>query len=147
MLNHLYGEELIKPKSGSQVPLVGQMAIFDQKQFMNPPEALKKNEEPSSDLLEWISRSLKLYRNNDWEWPTPGLVDWIIPTAKRSLRTLGNTRRALSYGFDEEGFVYFPSACAQGKNCSIHVALHGCQQGFYIKHLIPIANSINFSFR
>jgi poly(3-hydroxybutyrate) depolymerase len=36
-----------------------------------------------------------------------------------------------SSGLDEQGFVYFPSACANGQKCSIHIALHGCQQGLY----------------
>ncbi|CAF4681230.1 unnamed protein product, partial [Rotaria sp. Silwood2] len=39
------------------------------------------------------------------------------------------TTRRSSASFDDEGFIYFPSACANGKRCSIHVALHGCQQG------------------
>lgn len=27
------------------------------------------------------------------------------------------------------GFLYVPSACAQGASCRLHVALHGCRQG------------------
>lgn len=28
----------------------------------------------------------------------------------------------------EEGYVYVPQACANGETCSLHIALHGCQQ-------------------
>ncbi|CAF3895029.1 unnamed protein product [Rotaria sp. Silwood2] len=55
ILNHLYGGNLIKPRSGTEVPLIGQMAIFDQKAFMNPPSSLTESHTPSSSLLKWIS--------------------------------------------------------------------------------------------
>lgn len=34
-------------------------------------------------------------------------------------------------GFDTQGYVYYPSGCAKGKKCPIHIALHGCLQGLY----------------
>ncbi|CAF5017607.1 unnamed protein product [Rotaria sp. Silwood1] len=132
ILNHLYGGNLIRPKSGTQVPLIGHMAVFDQKAFMNPPSSLSENHTPSSSLLKWISESMSLYTTDDWDWPTSGLVNWDILGAT-TVHTRQLTSRALSHGFDQEGFIYFPSACAQGQKCSIHVALHGCQQG---KHYV-----------
>ncbi|CAF5147856.1 unnamed protein product, partial [Rotaria sp. Silwood1] len=83
-------------------------------------------------LLKWISESMSLYTTDDWDWPTSGLVNWDIPGAT-TVHTRQITSRALSHGFDQEGFIYFPSTCAQGQKCSIHVALHGCQQG---KHYV-----------
>ncbi|HXH01988.1 MAG TPA: PHB depolymerase family esterase [Candidatus Competibacteraceae bacterium] len=32
------------------------------------------------------------------------------------------------FTLDAEGFIYVPTACANGASCSLHVALHGCQQ-------------------
>ncbi|MEN6464499.1 MAG: PHB depolymerase family esterase [Syntrophaceae bacterium] len=32
-------------------------------------------------------------------------------------------------GMDSAGYLYVPAACAAGKPCRLHVALHGCEQG------------------
>ena len=128
VLNHLHGDTLIKPTSGSQTPLVGQMIVYDQKAFMNPPSTLVSGKITSSSLSKWIAESMVVYDSKSWDWPTSGLFNWTIPRLSETKET---TARTLTYGFDEKGFLYFPSACAQGEKCSIHVALHGCQQGPY----------------
>jgi poly(3-hydroxybutyrate) depolymerase len=33
-----------------------------------------------------------------------------------------------STGMAEQAFLYVPPSCAEGQNCRVHVALHGCQQ-------------------
>lgn len=33
-------------------------------------------------------------------------------------------------GMDRTGYLYVPAACASGRQCRLHVALHGCSQGF-----------------
>ena len=33
-------------------------------------------------------------------------------------------------GMDSTGYLYVPAACASGRQCRLHVALHGCSQGF-----------------
>ncbi|MDD5297540.1 MAG: hypothetical protein PHU46_11570 [Rhodocyclaceae bacterium] len=30
---------------------------------------------------------------------------------------------------DTSGLLYVPEACAQGRACKLHIALHGCRQG------------------
>ncbi|CAF0812701.1 unnamed protein product [Rotaria sordida] len=40
VLNHLHGGQLIAPKSNSTTPLVGQMIVFRQANFQNPPPSL-----------------------------------------------------------------------------------------------------------
>jgi len=129
ILNHLYGGSLIKPKSGSETPLTGQMIVFDQKEFMNPPSSLVNGQISSSSLLKWISESMSLYNPGNWGSPTSGLFNWEMPSIRVPFEGKALTTRTLSHGFDQQGFVYFPSACAKGQKCSIHVALHGCQQG------------------
>lgn len=123
ILNHLYGGNLVKPQVNSKTPLIGQMLLFDQEAFMNSPST----SDASSSLSEWIQQNMVLYNPKNWDSPTSGLFNLAIPTVSvLSEKTSGSLS-----GLDEQGFVYFPSACANGQKCSIHIAIHGCQQGFY----------------
>ncbi|CAF2710932.1 unnamed protein product [Rotaria sp. Silwood2] len=126
LLNHLHGNHLIKPESGFKTPLVGQMILFDQEAFMYPPPLLSVGNNPSS---RWIEDSISLYNPIDWGWPTSGLFNWTVSSVTVPIRRKAAKTRASSLSFDNEGFVYFPSACTRGQECSIHVALHGCKQG------------------
>jgi len=129
MLNHLYGGDLIEPQSNSKTPLIGQMLLFDQKAFMNFPSSLVTDKNTKSVMSAWIQKNMVLYTPTNWEWPTSGLFNLTIPGVRLTSKTKATTTRSSLSGFDDQGFVYFPSACANGKKCSIHVALHGCQQG------------------
>ncbi|CAF1146030.1 unnamed protein product [Rotaria sp. Silwood1] len=126
LLNHLHGNHLIKPVPGFKTPLIGQMLLFDQEAFMYPPPLLTVGNNPSS---RWISDSISLYNPIDWSWPTSGLFNWTLSSVTAPVRSKAAKARASSLSFDNEGFVYFPSACTKGQECSIHVALHGCKQG------------------
>lgn len=130
VLNHLYGGTLIRPSSDDQTPLPGQFVTFDQQAFMSPPSGLDSERTPSASVLKWLSQSMRLHNGKSWYWPTSGLANWVIPSVKTSMTSGATSTRSFLSSFDREGFVYFPSACAQGQNCSIHVALHGCQQGY-----------------
>jgi hypothetical protein len=35
-----------------------------------------------------------------------------------------------SYGMDAAGWAYVPAACASGAQCKLHIAFHGCKQGY-----------------
>jgi hypothetical protein len=37
---------------------------------------------------------------------------------------------ASGHGMDSAGWLYLPAACAAGRQCRLHVALHGCLQGY-----------------
>jgi Esterase PHB depolymerase len=37
---------------------------------------------------------------------------------------------AAGHGMDSTGWLYVPADCAAGKQCRLHVALHGCLQGY-----------------
>ena len=126
ILNHLYGGQLIKPQENSKTPLIGQMLLFDQEAFINLPSSTVTNQH---DVSEWIQANMALYSPEGWHWSTSGLFNLTIPTAAAFLERKSITKRSSLSGFDEQGFVYFPSSCANGRKCSIHVALHGCQQG------------------
>ena len=41
LLNHLHGGNLIKPSWSYRTPLVGQMVVFNQEAFMDPPIIIK----------------------------------------------------------------------------------------------------------
>ncbi|UJR13347.1 hypothetical protein I4U23_000365 [Adineta vaga] len=135
VLNHLLGGDLIKPPYLPLTPRIGQLVVFNQEAFMNPPSSLSsKNPNTDASFAQWIWKNMVLYNPRNWGSPTSGISNWTIPSTtismnKRSLLTRANP----AYGFDSEGFVYFPSACAQGRKCPIHVALHGCKQG---KHYV-----------
>ncbi|CAF1072859.1 unnamed protein product [Rotaria sordida] len=126
VLNHLHGNHLIKPKPGFETPLLGQMILFDQEAFMYAPSLLTVGNNPSS---KWIEDNISLYNPIDWGWPTSGLFNWTLSSVTVPTRRKAAKTRASSLSFDNEGFVYFPSACTKGQECSIHVALHGCKQG------------------
>ncbi|CAF1344148.1 unnamed protein product [Rotaria sordida] len=127
MLNHLYGGSLIKPAANSKTLLLGQMLMFDQEAFMSFSDTLKKEGITKSSLSEWIQNNMYLYTPEGWEWSSSGLFHLTMSSESSNKKSI--TTRDSSASFDDEGFIYFPSACANGKKCSIHVALHGCQQG------------------
>ncbi|CAF3427244.1 unnamed protein product [Rotaria sp. Silwood1] len=35
-----------------------------------------------------------------------------------------------SYGMDETAWIYVPKSCADGQTCKLHIAYHGCAQGY-----------------
>ncbi|CAF2806942.1 unnamed protein product [Rotaria sp. Silwood2] len=129
VLNHLHGGQLIAPKSNSATPLVGQMIVFRQANFQNPPPSLALGDISSISVLKWISETMSLYNPIKWGWPTSGLFNLTMPIITVPFEEQQVNTRSILFGFDEHGFVYFPSACTKGKKCSIHVALHGCRQG------------------
>jgi hypothetical protein len=130
VLNHLHGGDLIKPPYSTPTPLVGQLVVFDQQAFMNPPSSLSNNPKIDAALSQWIWANMALYNPPTWGWPTSGISNWTIPTTTRPFETRGITTRGPSYSFDTQGFIYFASACTKGRKCPIHVALHGCKQGY-----------------
>ncbi len=129
VLNHLHGGNLTKPSWSYRTPLVGQMIFFSQDAFMSPPSSLDTGKIDSS-LAQWLWNNIVLYNPVDWGWSTSGISNWTLPSTTIPFERSGITNRAASYSFDTDGFAYFPSACAQGQKCPIHVALHGCKQGF-----------------
>ena len=129
MLNHLFGNTLVKPQTGTTVPLTGQFIAFDQVAFMNP-KAVAKSDARATDVFSlwsnWLQASMALYNPLNYI-PTFDLSTLTLPGT-----TTGGASSASSsapFSFDKQGYVYFPSACGQGKRCPIHVALHGCKQG------------------
>lgn len=146
VLNHLHGDGLIAPKTDSPTPLVGQMIAFRQENFRNPPSSLAAGDISSEPILNWISQTMHAYNPTDWVWPTSGLFNFTMPIITEPFRPEHLRSRSFSIGFDEYGFVYFPSACARGQKCSIHVALHGCRQGStFIYRNFSIFGMIYFS--
>ncbi|CAF2817996.1 unnamed protein product [Rotaria sp. Silwood2] len=129
VLNHLHGGQLITPKLNAATPLVGQMIVFRQASFQNPPPSLAVGDISSISVLKWISETMSLYNPIKWGWPTSGLFNLTMPTITVPFEGQQVSTRGFSIGLDEYGFVYFPSACTKGKKCSIHVVLHGCRQG------------------
>lgn len=133
MLNHLYGGDLIKPPSGTEIPLSGQFIAFDQALFMNPEKAVNPNSRATNVFslwANWMQATMALYNPMN-----------LLPSFNLSTITLpGMTLPGMSGGslsnagssFDKQGYVYFPSACGSGKRCDIHVALHGCKQGMHV---------------
>jgi hypothetical protein len=130
MLNHLFGGNLIKPPSGTAIPLSGQFIAFDQAAFMNPQAAVRSDSKATDIFSLW----------SNWMQATMALFNPLnsLPTFDLSTLTLpgitlpGSTGTSSSNApasFDKQGYVYFPSACSKGKKCPIHVALHGCKQG------------------
>lgn len=129
MLNHLYGGSLTKPPSGT--PLTGQFMAFDQAAFMNPQGVLKANENTKNIFSLWST----------WMQNTMALfnpLNFVSSFNMSALQLPGITLPGLTglsssagagFGFDAQGYVYFPANCNKGKKCSIHVALHGCKQG------------------
>ncbi|UJR25697.1 hypothetical protein I4U23_007048 [Adineta vaga] len=134
MLNHLFDGNLVKPPSGTAVPLSGQFIAFDQAAFMNPKN-VARSDSRATDILSlwsnWMQTTMALYNPLTY-LPSLNLPTLTLPGMTLPGSTGGVTGASSSnagYGFDSQGYVYFPSACSQGKKCPIHVALHGCKQG------------------
>jgi hypothetical protein len=127
MLNHLFGGNLVKPPTETSVPLTGQFIAFDQAAFMNP-NAVPRTNSRTTDMFtlwsSWLQATMALY-NPFMSMPSFSLSTLTLPGIGTGTSTSGKNQ----FGFDQQGYVYFPSACGQGKACPIHVALHGCKQG------------------
>jgi hypothetical protein len=149
VLNHLLGGNLKKPQSGYKTPLIGQMVLFKQEAFINPPSALTVDQSISLPLSQWISANMASYNPTNWGWPTSGLLNWTLPrmTTPFEANSPSMMTPASAAGFDNQGFVYFPSACATGAKCPIHVALHGCQQGLDRSYFYVLNRSSFFLFQ
>ena len=128
MLNHLHGGQLSKPASNSKVVPNGQLLVFNQDAFINPPASLSTGNNLSAVMTQWISTSMALHQPEHWPRSISGFFNAAMPAIAVPLKDKTTSRRS-SLSFDEQGFVYFPSACTNGRKCPIHVALHGCQQG------------------
>ena len=136
MLNHLFGGNLIKPPSGTAIPLSGQFIAFDQAAFMNPPQAAARSDSKATDVFSlwanWMQATMALFNPLN-SLPTFDLSTLTLPGMTLPGITLpGSTGTSSSNtpaSFDKQGYVYFPSACSKGKKCPIHIALHGCKQG------------------
>lgn len=131
-LNHLYGGQLIAPKLNSETPLIGQMIVFQQENFQNPPASLANGDLSNAQVLRWISETFSFYNPTTWHWPTSGLFNFTLSMITEPFEGDYVLPRSLVNGFDDRGFIYFPSACTKRKRCPIHVALHGCRQGLKI---------------
>ncbi|CAF5019046.1 unnamed protein product, partial [Rotaria sp. Silwood1] len=113
MLNHLYGGSLIQPTPHAKTPLLGQMLMFDQEAFMSFPDNVGQEKITQSALSKWIQNNMYLYTPGDWEWSPSGLFNLVMPNELSNKKSI--TTRRSSASFDDEGFIYFPSACANGK--------------------------------
>lgn len=109
-------------------PLLGQMILYDQEAFLNPPPSLAQGIIDTT-VLEWFETYLALYIPLDWGWQPSGLSNWTIPTAITPNEKQESRPHASFYSFDKKGFAYFPRACAKTSSCPIHVVLHGCLTG------------------
>ncbi|CAF1329704.1 unnamed protein product [Didymodactylos carnosus] len=125
MLNYLYSGHLIKPSTTSTI-LKGKLLEFDQNAFIDPPlqvttTPLKQQEQRGIfDLWsQWVDATLQLYNPVNYLPSNGTFFGFAFPT----------TTSFSNNGFDKTGYLYVPSGCSKGKNCSIHVALHGCKQG------------------
>ena len=144
MMNHLFGGSLVKPPSGSAVPLTGQFIAFDQAAFMNP-KAVARSDARATDVVSlwsnWLQATMSLYNPLTY-LPTFDLSTLTLPGMTLPGTTLpgttGTSSSGSQVGFDKEGYVYFPSGCAKGNKCPIHVALHGCKQGSYSNSCQPL---------
>jgi hypothetical protein len=135
VLNHMYGGNLTQPVWTYSTPLVGQMILYNQEAFLNPPPALAQGIVDAT-VAQWLWTYLALYDPLDWGWKTSGLSNWTIPTT-----TTPNDKEEIKatnsfYSFDTKGFAYFPLACAKTKKCPIHVVLHGCLTGLEKNNLL-----------
>jgi hypothetical protein len=130
MLNHLFGGNLIKPTSGASSPLSGQFIAFDQAAFINP-QTVAKSDAKATDVFSlwsnWMQATMALYNPLNY-LPTFDFSTLTLPGITLP-GTTGTSASNSVASFDKQGYVYFPSACAKGKKCPIHVALHGCKQG------------------
>lgn len=141
MLNHIFGGTLVKPPSETAVPLPGQFVAFDQAAFMNP-QAVARSDARATDVISlwsnWLQTTMSLYNPMNYlpafNLSTLTLPGMTLPGTSLpgiSLPGLSGSSSGSQAGFDSQGYVYFPSGCAKGKKCPIHVALHGCKQGMH----------------
>ncbi|CAC5419973.1 unnamed protein product [Mytilus coruscus] len=84
------------------------------------------------ELLNWIYGDLKVPEAGK---PLTGQ----LKTFDQS--TFFHLSVPITYSFDNDGYIYVPSGCADKQTkCKLHIALHGCQQGRhfindeYVKH-------------
>jgi hypothetical protein len=131
VLNYLLGGNLTQPTWSYATPLLGQMILYNQEAFTNPPPSLDTGKiDPS--VAEWLWTYVAKYIPPTWGWPTSGLSNWTLPTVTTPNEKEDRTINASSfYSFDTKGFAYFPKACATSKKCPIHVVLHGCLTGLH----------------
>lgn len=115
ILNHAFGGNLTKPSATRPTPLHGQFVIIEQPALILA-DAVNKDELGTTDIFSYWANLLK------------SSVETNTPLAKLPGSVLDASSLNAS-GFDKEGFVYYPSACAKGRKCPIHIALHGCLQG------------------
>lgn len=136
MLNHLYGGGLTKPRSNQAMSMEGQFIQFNQAEFISV-NALSKNSRFFSNMFSvwsnWMQSTMSLFNPLNYiptiDWSGFTLPSINLPGSGGSGTTTG-TSSTVDPSFDKQGYVYFPRACIQGKICPIHVALHGCQQGY-----------------
>jgi len=112
LLNHIYGGNLTKPSTSTSSSLAGKFVTIDQAALMNP-EGVTTTDSAGTDIFSYWAKWLKTAMS---------LSIFKFPGAIGASSVDGS-------GFDNEGFVYYPENCANGKKCPIHVALHGCAQG------------------
>lgn len=62
-----------------------------------------------------------------WLYPDIQSAGESVPTHLKEFSQSMYTEGAV--GMDSLGYVYVPSACADGETCRLHIALHGCEQG------------------
>lgn len=121
MLNHLYGGNLLNPSSNVKSSLNGHLLLFDQESFIN-------GDFDDLSLREWIVKSLYLYQSSNWNGSNSSIFNVTLTSEDSSFDD--DEENNLPLGFAKEGFVYIPWSCSNGKKCSIHIALHGCEQGW-----------------
>jgi hypothetical protein len=141
ILNHIFGGNLVKPLTSKPTPLTGQFATMEQSALMNP-EAVTTTDSTDGNIFsywaKWFQASTALYK--------PVFDLNMLPTFQ--LPGIGGISSIDASGFDKEGFVYYPANCIKGKQCPIHVALHGCLQGlnhFFFFFCVCIMYSFFFS--
>ena len=88
MLNHLYGGNLIEPRSGTRTLLVGQFLSFDQQAVMSPPASLNGNQSLDTSSFKWLFQSIRLYTETRWGWPTSGLMNWTLANEMKAVHPI-----------------------------------------------------------
>jgi hypothetical protein len=138
VLDHIFGGNLTKPSPFKPVPIKGQFVTIQQPAFINP-ETVSTTGLQTKNIFsywaKWLQTTMASY--------TPSLGLNTFPTFK--LPGVSGSSVGAS-GFDTEGYVYYPSGCTKGKKCHIHVALHGCLQGFYDLIFLYLLFSVLFLF-
>lgn len=126
MLNHIFGGNLTKPSATKPTPLKGQFVVISQPALINP-SAVSVTDLQGTNIFsywaKWLQTSMVTYKPSS---SLNALPTFKLPGTVESLASFNSS------GFDTEGYVYYPSGCAKGGRCPIHVALHGCLQGMWI---------------